>query len=58
MNLEKKHQRDGVAVAKEVLELWLQGKGLEVTWKNLIDTLRDIDQCVLANQVEEYVKKL
>ena len=35
-----------------VLQEWLEGKGLPVTWKSLIQTLRDTDLSVLADQIE------
>ena len=35
-----------------VLQEWLEGKGLPVTWESLIQTLRDTDLSVLADQIQ------
>ena len=35
-----------------VLQEWLEGKGLPVTWESLIQTLRDTDLSVLADRIE------
>ena len=39
-----------------VLQEWLEGKGLPVTWESIVQTLRDIDLCILADQIRS--KKL
>ena len=38
-------------VVLRILQEWLEGKGLPVTWESLIQTLRDIDLSVLADQI-------
>ena len=35
-----------------ILQEWLQGKGLPVTWESLIHTLRDTDLPALADKIE------
>ena len=35
-----------------ILQEWLQGKGLPVTWESLFQTLRDVDLSVLADQIQ------
>ena len=39
-------------IVMSILQGWLAGKGLPVTWKSLIKTLRDTDLSVLAEQIE------
>ena len=34
-----------------ILQEWVQGKGLPVTWESLVETLRDIDLPVLAEEM-------
>jgi hypothetical protein len=55
-NIEAKCRGDSVAVVKEILQQWLQGQGIPVTWENLISTLRDIDLNVLASEINDYVE--
>ena len=35
-----------------ILQEWLEGKGLPVTWESLVQTLRNIDLSVLADQIQ------
>ena len=35
-----------------ILQEWLEGKGLPVTWESLVKTLRNIDLSVLADQIQ------
>ena len=35
-----------------ILQEWLQGKGLPVTWASLVQTLRDTGLSVLADQIQ------
>ena len=39
-------------IVQNILQEWLEGKGLPVTWESLVLTLRDIDLSVLANQIQ------
>ena len=35
-----------------ILQEWLEGKGLPVTWESLVQTLRDTGLSVLADQIQ------
>ena len=39
-------------VMLKILQEWLEGKGLPVTWESLVQTLRNIDLSVLANEIK------
>ena len=39
-------------IVLRILQEWLEGKGLPVTWESLIQTLRDTDLSVLADQIQ------
>jgi hypothetical protein len=39
-------------ITLKILQEWLEGKGLPVTWESLIQTLRDTDLSVLADQIQ------
>ena len=39
-------------IVQRILEEWLQGKGLPVTWGSLIQTLEDINLTLLANKIK------
>ena len=41
-----------VASAWKILQEWLEGNGLPVTWQSLIQTLRDSDLSALADQIQ------
>ena len=45
------HMQSGPIIRK-ILQEWLEGKGLPVTWESLVQTLRDIDLSVLADQIQ------
>ena len=36
----------------KILQEWLEGNGLPVTWQSLIETLRDSDLSALADQIQ------
>ena len=36
----------------EILRQWLNGEGVEVSWRSLISTLKDCDLSFMANQIE------
>ena len=40
-------------IVRNILSDWLQGKGKPVTWKELIETLRDCDLNELADTIQE-----
>ncbi len=46
------HREDAVAINMAILREWLQGTGRQpVTWKTLVDVLRDSDLNTLANDI-------
>ena len=53
--IETKHRGDLPAALREILQLWLGGKGVGVSWGSLVETLRDVELNVLAAEVEKYV---
>ena len=38
-------------IVLRILQEWLEGKGLPVTWESLIQTLRDTDLSLVADQI-------
>ena len=51
--LENEHLRNAEAINMAIFMKWLQGKGaLPVTWSALIDVLRNIDLCTLADDIK------
>ena len=50
--IKKKALGDPLEMAIEVLREWLAGRGVEVTWESLIDTLRDCELTVMAEQIQ------
>ena len=48
---------DSTRINHDILCLWLQGKGRQpVQWSTLIETLKDIDMSVLANDIEKHLE--
>ena len=39
-------------IVRKILQEWLEGKGLPVTWDLFVQTLRHMDLSVLANQIQ------
>ena len=39
-------------ITRKILQEWLEGKGLPVTWETLINTLRDTGLEALADQIQ------
>ena len=50
-----KHHGDGEAIVTEILQRWLEGKGVPLKWENLIRTLNDMQHCFVASEVEQHV---
>ena len=49
-----KHQSDSEQISTEILQEWIAGNGRHpVTWKTLVDVLRDIDLNALAAEIRE-----
>ena len=53
--MELKHRGDGEAIVRDILCQWLEGRGISVSWSSLITTLKEIDQNVLARDIEMYI---
>ena len=39
-------------ITRKILQEWMEGKGLPLTWESLIKTLRDTGLSTLADQIE------
>ena len=54
--LEHKHMRDAEKINMAIFSRWLQGKGAQpVAWSTLLEVLRKIGLCVLADDIEEVI---
>ena len=51
-NFKKECQGNPEDVMLRILQEWLQGNGLAVTWESLVQTLRDTGLSVLADQIQ------
>lgn len=51
-SFEMESQRNPEYMVRLILQEWLQGNGLPVTWRSLVQTLRDTDLSVLADEIE------
>ncbi len=50
----RRHQQEAEAINTAVLEEWLQGMGKQpVTWRTLVDVLRDCQLNTLADDISE-----
>ena len=56
MALKKECQGVADDVILRILQEWLEGKGLPVTWETLIQTLRNTKLSVLADQIQASLK--
>ena len=51
-SITHKHMKDPSAINLEIFRLWLNGAGLQpVSWKTLVDVLKDIKLNVLADKI-------
>ena len=51
--LEMEHRGNAERINMAILQRWLQGKGMKpVTWSTLIEVLRKIGLCALADKIE------
>ena len=50
--MRQKFREDPEDITREVLREWLAGKGVEVSWKSLISSLRDCELPFPAKQIE------
>ena len=52
-----KHLKDAEQINIEILKQWLTGRGKQpVTWATLVEVLRDIKLCTLADDIEAVFK--
>ena len=56
--IEHNCRGDAENITTEILREWLNGKGTEISWKNLIKTLRKCKINFLAAQIEMATEKL
>ena len=56
--IKTKAREDPEEMVREVLREWLAGKGVGVTWKNLISTLRDCELLRVAEQIATELDQL
>ena len=57
-NITERCRGDPEKIAFEVLREWLEGKGVEVSWENLIATLRDCEISLMAEQIQMALDQL
>ena len=50
--IKERCRGDPEKIVLAVLRDWVQGKGVELSWKSLIATLRDCKISLLATQIE------
>ena len=52
-NIEHKHLRNAEWINTEILQEWLEGRGKQpVSWRTLIEVLRDVELSKLAGDIE------
>ena len=51
-SFKRECQGDAEVVMLRILQEWLEGKGLPVTWESLVQVLRDTGLSVLADQIQ------
>ena len=51
-SIEEYCLRNPEKITRKILQEWLEGKGLPVTWESLIQTLRDVELTVLADHIQ------
>ena len=51
-SIEEYCLRNPEKITRKILQEWLEGKGLPVTWESLVQTLSVIDLSVLADQIQ------
>ena len=52
-NIDKTNRGNPEDINSEVLRLWIEGKGkMPVTWRTLVNVLRDVDLTQLADDIE------
>ena len=51
-NITERCRGDPEKIAIDILREWLEGKGVEVLWENLIAILRDCELSLMADQIQ------
>ena len=51
-SFKKECQGDAEDVMLRILQEWIEGKGLPVTWESVIQTLKDIELTSLADHIQ------
>ena len=49
--IEEECRRNPKRITRKILQEWLEGKGLPLTWESLIKTLRDTGLSTLADNI-------
>ena len=57
-NIRKRLREDPEEMTIAVLGEWLEGKGVDVTWEDLISVLRNCRLLLLADQIEMALEQL
>ena len=52
-SFRNRFHNDSQVITREVLREWLKGRGMKVSWENLISTLVEADLFVAAKQIRE-----
>ena len=50
--IEKEQGKCAVDINRQILRLWVQGKGQPVTWATLVAVLQDIGLVMLAGEID------
>ena len=51
-SIEEYCLRNPEKITRKILQEWLEGKGLPVTWESLVQTLRDTNLSTLADEIQ------
>ncbi len=51
--LESQHSKNSEDILNDVFTKWLEGKGIDCTWENLLECLRKCRCNTLANKLEK-----
>ena len=51
-SIEEYCLRNPEKITRKILQEWLEGKGVPVTWESLVQTLRDTNLSTLADEIQ------
>ena len=51
-SFRREYQSDAESVVQRILQEWLKGNGLPVTWDSLIKALKDTNLLTMAHQIQ------